>query len=127
MIEFIKQYWLQFIFGGIVSILSISVKYIFNSLKKEREERKKKAEEESREQALIKEGVLALLHDRVYQACQYHIQNNYISIQDLNNLEYLYKGYSGLGGNGTGKELYNRCKALQIVPNDYTPPSEESL
>lgn len=126
MIEFIKQYWLQFIFGGIVSILSISVKYLFNSLKKEREERKKKAEEESKEQALIKEGVLALLHDRVYQACQYHIQEKQISVTDLHNLEYLYKGYKGLGGNGTGEELYKRCKALPIVSNDHLQ-SEESL
>lgn len=126
MIEFIKQYWLQVLFGGIVAILSASVKYLFNSMKKEREERKKKAEEESKEQALLKEGVLALLHDRIYQACQYHIQMGYITVQDLNNLEYLYKGYRGLGGNGTGEELYKRCKALRIVSNDHLQ-SEESL
>lgn len=124
MIEFIQKYWLEVLFGGIVSILTAFIKHLSSKLKEEREERKKKSEEESKEQALLKEGVLALLHDRIYQACQYHIQNNYISIQDLNNLEYLYKGYSGLGGNGTGEELYNRCKALQIVPNDFTPSGE---
>lgn len=127
MIEFIQKYWLEVLFGGIVSILTAFTKHLSSKLKEEREERKKKSEEESREQALLKEGVLALLHDRIYQACQYHIQMGYITVQDLNNLEYLYKGYRGLGGNGTGEELYNRCKALQLVPNDYTPPSEESL
>lgn len=126
MVEFIQRYWLQVLFGGIVSFLSVCVKYLFNSLKKEREERNKKAEGESKEQDLIKAGVLALLHDRIYQACQYHIQNGFIAVQDLNNLEYLYKGYRGLGGNGTGEELYKRCKALPIVPNDHLQ-NEESL
>lgn len=127
MIEFIQKYWLEVLFGGIVSILTAFTKHLSSKLKEEREERKKKSEEESREQELIKTAILALLHDRIFQACQYHIQNGYITIQDLNNLEYLYKGYSGLGGNGTGEELYNRCKALPLMPNDYTPPSEESL
>lgn len=126
MIEFIQKYWLEVLFGGIVSTLTAFTKHLSSSLKKERDERKKKAEEESKEQALLKEGVLALLHDRIYQACQYHIQNGHITVQDLNNLEYLYKGYSGLGGNGTGEELYKRCKSLRIVQNDHLP-NEESL
>ena len=120
MVEFIKQYWLQVLFGGIVSLLSLSVKYLFSLIKKEMKERAKKAGEESKEQDLIKVGVLSLLHDRIYQACQYHIANGLISVQDLDNLEYLYRGYSGLGGNGTGEELYKRCKSLPIVPNDYS-------
>lgn len=119
MIDFIKQYWLQVIFGGIISALSLAVKHLFNERKKEREANKKKLEAESMEQELIKAGVLAILHDRIYQVCQFHIQNGHISIQDLDNLEYLYKGYSGLGGNGTGEELYKRCKSLRIVPNEH--------
>ena len=128
MIEFIQRYWLEVLFGGIVAILTAFVKHLSNILKKEREDRKKKSEEESKEQELLKIAVLSLLHDRIYQVCQYHIQNGYVTVQDLNNLEYLYKGYSGLGGNGTGEALYNRCKALPIVSNDYSPtyPSNTS-
>lgn len=126
MIDFIKQYWLQVLFGGIVSALSVSVKSLFSKLKKEQVERTKKLEAESKEQALIKEGVLALLHDRIYQDCQYHLRNEKITVPDLNNLEYLYRGYRGLGGNGTGEELYKRCRALPIVPNDHVQ-SEGSL
>lgn len=118
MIEFIKQYWLQVIFGGIISALTFAVKHLFGLMKKERELQKEKAEAECREQELIKAGVIAILHDRIYQVCQYHIQNDYITIQDLDNLEYLYQGYSGLGGNGTGEELYKRCKALRLVSTD---------
>lgn len=124
MIEFIKQYWLQVLFGSIVTILSASIRHLYNGLKKERKERNNRSEKESREQALLKEGVLALLHDRIFQACQCHIKNGYITIQDLNNLEYLYKGYRGLGGNGTGEELYKRSRSLRIVSNDPIPSEE---
>ena len=37
-----------------------------------------------------------------------------IDTDGLRNLEYLYRSYHALGGNGTGTELYNRAKALQI-------------
>ena len=32
----------------------------------------------------------------------------------MRNLEYLYRSYHALGGNGTGTELYNRAKGLPI-------------
>ncbi len=30
------------------------------------------------------------------------------------NIEYLYRGYHALGGNGTGTELYERVKELKL-------------
>ena len=42
------------------------------------------------------------------------IQQGGIDTAGLKNLEYLYKSYHALGGNGTGTELYNRAKALPI-------------
>lgn len=41
-------------------------------------------------------------------------QQGGIDTAGLKNLEYLYKSYHALGGNGTGTELYNRAKALPI-------------
>lgn len=37
-----------------------------------------------------------------------------IDTDAMRNLEYLYRSYHALGGNGTGTELYNRAKALPI-------------
>ena len=62
----------------------------------------------------IKEGLLAILHDRLYQACTYYITLGYIDTVGLKNIEYIYKAYHPLGGNGTGTELYNRAKALPL-------------
>lgn len=59
-------------------------------------------------------GLLAIMHDRLYQACTYYSQQGWINASGLKNLEYLYQSYHALGGNGTGTELYNRAKALPI-------------
>lgn len=62
----------------------------------------------------IKDGLLAIMHDRLYQSCTYYIKQGHIDMGGLKNIEYLYKSYHALGGNGTGTELYNRAKALSL-------------
>ena len=54
------------------------------------------------------------MHDRLYQSCTYYIKQGHIDMGGLKNIEYLYKSYHALGGNGTGTELYNRAKALPL-------------
>ena len=60
-------------------------------------------------------GLLAILHDKVFQSCMCFINKGSISCDELENLEYLYKGYSGLGGNGTCETLMNKVRQLQIT------------
>ena len=62
----------------------------------------------------IKDGLLAIMHDRLYQMCTFFLKEGYIDTAALKNLEYLYKSYHALGGNGTGTELYTRAKGLPI-------------
>lgn len=62
-----------------------------------------------------KKGLLALLHDRLYQSCRYYLSKGAVDVDGLKNLEYVYNSYHDLGGNGTGTELYNKVKALPVV------------
>lgn len=103
MIQWIKQYWLQTLFASLITALTLIVKNLY-----------KRIEKEVTEQKAIKAGVLAILHDRLYQDCVIHINNGYITPGDLRNLEYMHDSYHTLGGNGTGTELYTRCTKLPI-------------
>lgn len=103
MIEFIQKYWLGAFFAGIVSAVSFAWNRLLGRFK-----------DEFVEQELIKQGVLALLHDRLYQAFKNCSAQGYITANQLNNLEHLYKSYHTLGGNSTGTELYHRCKNMEI-------------
>lgn len=60
-------------------------------------------------------AVLAMNHDQLFRYAEFYISTNQITMNELENLELIYKGYHALGGNGTGTELYERCKELPII------------
>ena len=60
-------------------------------------------------------AVLAINHDRRYQVCSAYLLAGQITVEELKNLEYLYEGYHALGGNGTGTELYAKCRELPLA------------
>ena len=101
--EWIVKYWAEWLFSIVVAALAVAYKRLASKVKAQQEERK-----------ALKEGVLAILHDRRYQSCRYYIKQGWVDVEGLKNIEYLYKSYHALGGNGTGTELYNRVKALPI-------------
>lgn len=77
LLKFVKDYWA--ILGAIVSLLAYLTVQIM----------------------ALRNGIKALLHDRIIPKCEYHIKNNHINADDLGELEYLNKPYKALGGNGT--------------------------
>lgn len=55
------------------------------------------------------DALKALAHDSFYRQCRYLLQQDSISEDELENLNYLHDAYTALGMNGTGEELYRRC------------------
>lgn len=97
--EFIIKYWLEFLFGLAITGLTFCVNHIRKKLK---------------EQEALKEGVVALLHDRLHQSGMYYLDKGEISLRELQNFEHLYQAYHDLGGNGTGTEIYERVQDLEL-------------
>lgn len=97
MSDFVIKYWLQIVFGVITAGLTAAYANVRHKLKR---------------QKIVEQAILALLHDRLYQACQTYITQEYATIEDKRNLEYMFVPYSALGGNGTCKCMYERCQAL---------------
>ena len=106
---------------GIATALTTVATYIFRPLKKLREyhERRKKIHllpEEfcnvNERLQLLENAQIASLHDKIYNKCHYYIEAGWVSLDDLENLDYLYSAYKALGGNGTAKILYEKVKKL---------------
>lgn len=97
------------IFG--VSVFSILLK-ILEALRQAKESRYIKQEQVNQRFENIELAQLAMLHNKIYRQCAEHLEDEYISVDDLDDLDYLFRGYKGLGGNGTGETLYNKVKAL---------------
>lgn len=104
-LQYIAAHWIAWLFAGISGALLPAYHKLSGQLKAE----------QVKAQA-INAAVLALLHDRLYQACQFYLGRGYCTVGDRDNLEYMFKPYKALGGNGTGEELYNRCLALEYGP-----------
>lgn len=103
MYDFIAKYWLEVAFGLVTTGAGFLFKHIFKKMKAEKEERE-----------AIRKGMLAILHDRLYQGCKEHIREKKIDDDDMHNMEYIYNSYHALGGNGTGTELFERIKKLPL-------------
>jgi hypothetical protein len=88
---------------GVPSLMGAIVLSIFNYIKIK-----------SASSRLIKEGMLAILHNRIYTLGKQYIEQGHISLEDMKDFEYLYDAYHNLGGNGTGTEIYERVKNLPI-------------
>lgn len=88
---------------GVPSLMGAIALSIFNYVKSR-----------SASSRLIKEGVLAILHNKIYTLGKQYINQGQISLEDMKDFEYLYDAYHNLGGNGTGTEIYERVKELPI-------------
>ena len=103
MAEFIKQYWLETLFGLLLALLGAGYRSLSSRFKRK-----------LKEQDAVKEGILAILHDRLYSECEALILKGDCDVEAMKNVEYLYNSYHALGGNGTGTELFERVKHLKL-------------
>lgn len=55
-----------------------------------------------------------LLHDKLFYLCKKHLEDGEIGVDELDNLKYIYDAYKANDMNGTGEELYLRCKKLPL-------------
>ena len=95
------RYWIEVLFSIITFASVWTAKKIVNGVKKD-----------LAEQATIKAALVALLHDRLYQASQRIIEDDVpINIHDFDNLRYIYDSYKALGGNGTGDTVFEMVRS----------------
>ena len=73
-------------------------------------DKNKQIEELQSQVEKIGDGVVALLHFRLYVECQRIICCGYCTLEEWEDLEHLFQTYEALGGNGTGKILYQKAK-----------------
>ena len=104
MLEFIATHWMSGLWTILLGVLTTLISKVSKRLTTVVDKYE-----------AVEDGVLSILHDRLQQACVYHLKVGYISVDDLGNLETMFKAYTKLGGNGTVKKLYERCQELRIV------------
>lgn len=105
--EFILQHVVELILSTVVTGLGVVCKILWKKLK-----------EKEKDDDAQREGLLSVLHLVLYREAMVHIEAGYITTEDLKHIEYIYKYYHALGGNGTGTALYQRVLKLPIEGKD---------
>lgn len=104
--------------AGIVTIIGNVIMFWLNrrAVKEDKADAdiENRLKEQEKDTEALKEGVQALLHDRLYSGAAQCMKDGQITQSELSNMEHLYESYHNLGGNGTGTELFKRVKALPI-------------
>ena len=101
MTEFLTRYWLEVLFGGVTTGLTIAINYL-----------RKQNLKRNVEQDAIKLGIQALLRDSIINQYNKYAEKKYIPIYALENITAMYKEYHALGGNGTITHLYEELLEL---------------
>lgn len=70
-------------------------------------------QKQNEEIGVLRDGIKALLHDRIIQKCEYHLKQGKVSSYDIQELEYMNEPYKALGGNGTVKTMLSAVHKLE--------------
>lgn len=89
-------------------LMTIIVGYVGIKIKKHEDDKEK----ERKESEAIKQGIRAVLRDRILQAYNHFSVKGKIKIEELENISNMYIAYHNLGGNGVVTSIYN--KVLEI-------------
>lgn len=119
------NYSYQWLVGAFFTFIGFLAKRALDTYKKSVESKraaaekalqlkKDQADKESKEQALMKEGMLAILRFRVNRICGVAKQQSYITMDQKMDLIDLYSAYSSLGGNSRTHLLYEETIKLDV-------------
>lgn len=83
----------------------------------ERESRELKEKQEQESKAL-RNGLCAVLRDRIMQSATYHEERGFIPLRDMENMSLMYQAYHELGGNGLVTKVYEEVLELPHIDKE---------
>ena len=80
--------------------------------------RDKKKDQETANNSAQSRMLLGLGHDKIIYLTDKFVRRGCITLKEKRNLEFLYKPYADLGGNGDCKIGYDACQDLPVVSEE---------
>lgn len=78
-------------------------------------EREKRELERGKEYGAIKDGITAILRDRIIQADMHFTERGFATVSQKDNLQMMYTAYHKLGGNGIVTQSYDHIMSMPIA------------
>lgn len=140
--SFLLTYWLEFICSLFLGGVSIAAKFIWNTIKRDYLDAVKRNQTDIKE---LKESIdkkfdgidkkfdsietkinnlsetsrkndLSLIRDTLLRKIRYGLQDNCVSVADVETVSALMAQYEELGGNGEVHKLFERYEKIKVCP-----------
>lgn len=102
----------------ISAIATAVIAWIGQRIKKKETQRDEKEAERAAISEAIKEGMQAVLRDRIIQMASFCINQGHTQVYMVENMTHMFTAYRALGGNGAVKYLYGQFMALPVISDE---------
>lgn len=99
--EILLKYWVEWACIGFSTLLCFTYRSLVKRFREEREINQ-----------AMREGIKALLHDRIIEKCEKCLQKKYCTTEDMDEILYSYMPYKALNGNGSAERIFGQVKEL---------------
>lgn len=89
--------------------------------------RDRKKDQESANSSAQSRMLIGLGHDRIMSLTDRYVRRGIITLKEKRNLEFLYRPYSDMGGNGDCKIGYDACQSLPVVSDEEAEAADMEL
>lgn len=100
---------------AIGSAILLLIKKIISRLKERKDLNKLVVQNTEKRFQVLERAMIAIQHDRIYSLTEEYLTRGYVTLDELDNLDYLYNSYKEQGGNGSGERRYILVQKLPIV------------
>lgn len=107
MLEFITQYWLEALFGLILTGLSFLVRRLFQEAKAAR-----------KTTSAVQTGIRCMLRDRIIHSYENYIRLGYCPLSVRENTDEMHAAYKALGGNGAVDHIIAEMSELPTIKKE---------
>ena len=94
--EWITKYWVEWVFGLIIAVITFVVKKLFTRIKQEQEQNQ-----------AMRDGMKSLLMRQIQQDCESAVAEGFCPVETKKVIDTMYNAYHALGGNGVITGLRN--------------------
>lgn len=119
-----KITYAQVIMTFVSAIATAVIAWLGRKLERKERARDAKETEQRALQEAMKEGMQAVLRDRMIQMASYCIEQGHTQVYMVENMTHMFSAYRELGGNGAVKYIYEQFLSLPVLQEKGEDASE---
>lgn len=119
-----KITYAQVIMTFVSAIATAVIAWLGRKLERKERARDAKEAEQRALQEAMKEGMQAVLRDRMIQMASYCIEQGHTQVYMVENMTHMFSAYRELGGNGAVKYIYEQFLSLPVLQEKGEDASE---